>query len=423
MIVDVTTTAHDRDVAIGVLRSRADDVVDVLFADEVGPDENAPIFKPSRVGPHTLVSYDVVGRPALVRTSALRAIGGFDPNVGWAFEHDAYLRLLEAKATFRHVDGVLAAGRPPRAFESESVNGDSRAVVRRAFERRGWRGSIDDTPIPGVIAWSPGVPSPLPSIEIIIPTRDRVDLLRNCISTLEAITTYPNYRIMILDNDSAHDETLQYFAATTHRVVACPGPFNYARIMNRGVAHSSADFVVTLNNDTTAVTPDWLEKMVAIAALDDVGIVGGRLLDEHGRAEHESIVIAPYPQHLRTDANYRHVDQFSHALRDVAVVTGAGDGGLARVLVVGGAGGSGGGAQAGGGSSGIVLVSKGLPGSVTAVLPATAFTTDLPWRLFMGNRCFWALLWAHSVFGIGYSMLIAWLPTYYNQVGMRFGAI
>ena len=93
--------------------------------------------------------------------------------------------------------------------------------------------------------------------------------------------------------------------------------------MNRGVAHSSADFVVTLNNDTTAVTPDWLEKMVAIAALDDVGIVGGRLLDEHGRAEHESIVIAPYPQHLRTDANYRHVDQFSHALRDVAAVTGA----------------------------------------------------------------------------------------------------
>ena len=106
-----------------------------------------------------------------------------------------------------------------------------------------------------------------------------------------------------------------------------------------------------------------------------------------------------------------------------AAATGAGDGGLARVLVVGGAGGSGGGAQAGGGSSGIVLVSKGLPGSVTAVLPATAFTTDLPWRLFMGNRCFWALLWAHSVFGIGYSMLIAWLPTYYNQVGIGFGAI
>ena len=80
---------------------------------------------------------------------------------------------------------------------------------------------------------------------------------------------------------------------------------------------------MTLNNDTVVVTPDWLEQMVALAALADVGIVGACLLDPDGRSEHESIVIAPYPQHLRTDSNYPHVDYLSSSVRDVAAVTGA----------------------------------------------------------------------------------------------------
>ena len=80
---------------------------------------------------------------------------------------------------------------------------------------------------------------------------------------------------------------------------------------------------MTLNNDTILMTPDWLERMVSLAALPDVGIVGACLLDQYGHREHESIVISPYPQHLRTDSNYPHVDQFSRSIRDVAAVTGA----------------------------------------------------------------------------------------------------
>jgi GT2 family glycosyltransferase len=89
------------------------------------------------------------------------------------------------------------------------------------------------------------------------------------------------------------------------------------------VSHSSADYVVTLNNDTILVTPDWLERMVSMATLPHVGFVGACLLDQDGRREHESIIIAPYPQHLRTDSNYPHVDQFTSSVRDVAAVTGA----------------------------------------------------------------------------------------------------
>jgi len=163
----------------------------------------------------------------------------------------------------------------------------------------------------------------LPSIDIIIPTRDRIDLVRRCIEAVEQKTTYENFDIILLDNDSIEPASLEYFAATKYRVVPCPGPFNYAYIVNRGIKHSSADYVVTLNNDTILVTPDWLEKMVGLASLPDVSIVGACLLDQDGRHEHDSIVIAPYPQHLRIDSNYPHVDQFSTAIRDVAAVTGA----------------------------------------------------------------------------------------------------
>ena len=323
LILDASTSAHDRVTATAHLRSHCDDVADVVYADESGLDERAPLFKPARIGPHTLLSYNVVGRPALVRMSTLRRLGGFDAHVGWAFEHDAYLRILEADGSFRHVPLVLPSGRPPIAFQGAHIDADTCSAIRAAFVRRGWRGRVDATDVAGLVRWDLETPSPPPSIDIIIPTRDRVDLLRACIASLESTTTYANYRITILDNDSRREETLAYLAATSHRVVPCPGPFNYARIMNRGVEHSDADFVVTLNNDTTVVTADWLEKMVSLAALDDVGIVGGRLLDQHGRSEHESIVIAPYPQHLRTDSNYPRVDQFSRAVRDVAAVTGA----------------------------------------------------------------------------------------------------
>ena len=81
--------------------------------------------------------------------------------------------------------------------------------------------------------------------------------------------------------------------------------------------------MLTLNNDTIVRTPDWLEQMVGVAALDDVSIVGVTLLDQHDVHEHDAIVIAPYPQHLRRGINYLVDDESVLARRDVSAVTGA----------------------------------------------------------------------------------------------------
>lgn len=323
LLVDETVSSIEQTETLAVLLSRAQDDDDVVFADEAGINPLAPIFKSPAVGPHTLLSYNVVGRPALLRVATLRKVDGFSLDAGWALEHDVYLRLSEHRARFHHVPMVLPGGRPAIAFSGTHIDNDSCRVVQAAFNRRKWRGTVASGSQGGSVHWTLMAPSPEPTIDIVIPTRDRVDLVRQCIEAIEAKTTYSNFDIIILDNDSKDRETLDYFATTKYRVVACPGPFNYARIVNRGIDHSSADFIVTLNNDTILVTPDWLERMVSLASLPDVGIVGACLLDQDGGREHESIVIAPYPQHLRSDSNYPHLDQFIEATRDVAAVTGA----------------------------------------------------------------------------------------------------
>ncbi|HTB09499.1 MAG TPA: glycosyltransferase [Acidimicrobiales bacterium] len=322
-LCDSEVTSDARNYSAARLLAHATSGDDVVFADEAGPNQFAPILKSPGVGPHTLLSYNVVGRPALWRVETLFAAGGFSLDAGWTFEHDAYLRLSERGATFHHLARVLPAGRSARDFEADRIDDDSVRVVQAALARRGWRGTAALGERAGLVRWTLDAPSPAPSIDIIIPTRDRIDLVRQCIDAIEEQTTYPNYSIILLDNDSVEEASLAYFRETKYRVVPCPGPFNYAKIVNRGVNHSSADYIVTLNNDTVVVTPDWLEQLISLASLEDVGIVGACLLDRDGRREHESIVISPYPQHLRTDSNYPHADNFSLAVRDVAAVTGA----------------------------------------------------------------------------------------------------
>ncbi|MBW4077126.1 MAG: glycosyltransferase [Acidobacteria bacterium] len=322
-VVDASVSEANRSVTLAALLSVATPNDDVVFADENGPNPFTPILKSAGVGPHTLLSYNTVGRPALLRRTTLARIGGFSLDASWVFEHDAYLRLKESGAHFRHVTAVLPAGRPDVAFDASHVREDTCRVVRTALERRGMHGEVTPGELGTLVHWRLDAPQPEPSIDIVIPTRDRIDLVRQCIDAIEAKTTYSNYDIIILDNDSIEPETLDYFAKTKYRVVPCPGPFNYAHIVNRGISHSSAQYVVTLNNDTILVTPDWLERMVGLASQPDISIVGACLLDQDGRREHESIVIAPYPQHLRTDSNYPHPDEFTLATRDVAAVTGA----------------------------------------------------------------------------------------------------
>lgn len=133
----------------------------------------------------------------------------------------------------------------------------------------------------------------LPSVTVIIPTRNRGDLLRNCINGVLA-TDYPALEIIVADNDSDEPTTLAYLETLAQqgiKILPQPGPFNYSSINNAAVAIAGGDIICLLNNDVEVLAPDWLAIMATQAMRADVGAVGAQLLYPDGRIQHAGVVI------------------------------------------------------------------------------------------------------------------------------------
>jgi len=133
-----------------------------------------------------------------------------------------------------------------------------------------------------------------PEVTIIIPTRDRIDILRPCLESIQTITSYPNYKVLVLDNDSEQPETLNYLADLASekiQVLPTPGEFNYSKIINFGVASVKSGLVCLLNNDTLIQTPSWLTDLVSHLREPEVGLVGALLLYPNGLIQHAGIAL------------------------------------------------------------------------------------------------------------------------------------
>ena len=133
----------------------------------------------------------------------------------------------------------------------------------------------------------------LPPITVIVPTRNRVELLQTCLTGLAA-TDYPDIDVIVVDNDSDDPQTLDYLSGldpARHRVLRHAGAFNYSAINNHAVAEARGRLLCLLNNDIEVMEPNWLATMVVQAMRNDVGAVGARLLYPDGRIQHAGVVI------------------------------------------------------------------------------------------------------------------------------------
>lgn len=133
-----------------------------------------------------------------------------------------------------------------------------------------------------------------PKVSIIIPTRDRSDLLRACVGSIRRNTLYENYEIVIVDNGSVEAETLillENYRQDGINVLLYPGTFNYSAICNFAVAKVSGDFVCLLNNDVEIVSPSWLDAMMKHAVQKETGVVGGILTYPNGKVQHMGIAL------------------------------------------------------------------------------------------------------------------------------------
>jgi O-antigen biosynthesis protein len=136
-----------------------------------------------------------------------------------------------------------------------------------------------------------------PKISIIIPTKDKSFLVKQCVDSILSFTTYKNYEIILLDNNSSEEETATLIASYkkaypdlffSHRIEA---PFNFSFLMNQGALNSKGEYLVFLNNDTKVISPQWLEFLLEYAQLDFVGATGAKLLFENDNVQHAGIEI------------------------------------------------------------------------------------------------------------------------------------
>lgn len=133
-----------------------------------------------------------------------------------------------------------------------------------------------------------------PKISIIIPTRDKAQLLRDCVISVEENCNESNVELVIVDNDSSTPDTLEllsHFQEKGMTVLRYPGNFNYSAICNLAATHASGEYLCFLNNDTLVLSPEWLKSLLDHASQDEVGLVGGVLLYPGGSIQHAGIAL------------------------------------------------------------------------------------------------------------------------------------
>jgi GT2 family glycosyltransferase len=161
-----------------------------------------------------------------------------------------------------------------------------------------------------------------PRTSIIIPTHDKLGLLRRCIDSIRQRSSYDNYEIVVVDHRSQDPETLEYLASFEGRVIPWPHEFNFSRMMNFAVQEVEGEALLFLNNDVEVVSEDWIEAMLEHAQRPEVGAVGARLLFPDGSPQHEGILVGP-GRGLARNLDHSGYIRLGDAIRDCSAVTAA----------------------------------------------------------------------------------------------------
>jgi O-antigen biosynthesis protein len=274
--------------------------VALVYADEDRIDATGqrhdPQFK-CDWNPDLLLSHDCIGRPALWRTEHLRARwpqpqAQPEPDAAW--RHDLALRATTglAAAAVVHVPHVLCHRASAATIEPTA----SVSAVQAHLDRTGEAGRAE--PMPGFdgVRVRFALPVPAPHVTLVIPTRNGLTLLRQCVHSILQRTRYPAYDIVIIDNGSDDPACLAWMrqAALADARVSVrrdDGPFNFAALNNAAIAEARGEFVALVNNDIEVISPDWLEEMVSLAARPGVGAVGARLWYSDGTLQHGGVIV------------------------------------------------------------------------------------------------------------------------------------
>ncbi|MCR6477859.1 glycosyltransferase family 2 protein [Variovorax sp. ZS18.2.2] len=266
----------------------------MLYADtdvvDAAGGRSDPCFKPDW-NPDLFLSRNLFSPMGVVQTSLFDEAGGLNAATNGAQGFDLALRCVEhvRPDQIRHIPRILSHSSAPLAAPDAA---DAQALDRH-FQRTGAAATAEVTPH-GLRAHY-ALPEAPPFVSLVIPTRNGVNLVRQCIESIVLETAYPNYEILLVDNGSDDVEALAYFAALDAQpgitVIRDDRPFNYSALNNAAVAQARGELIGLLNNDIEVISSDWLHEMVSLALQPGVGAVGAKLFYPDMTIQHGGVVL------------------------------------------------------------------------------------------------------------------------------------
>jgi len=280
---------------------------DLFYSDEDKMDIHGrrfdPYFKPDW-NPDLFLSYNVFSHLGVYRASLVRDLGGFREGFDGSQDYDLALRAVSkvGHAKVRHIPHVLYHWRVIPG--STAANHGEKpyallAAIRAVSDHlsgQGIRATVDESAAgSGALRVRYALPEQPPLVTIIIPTRDGFDLLRQCIDSIFAKTTYPNFEILVVDNGSTDQRVLDYMDKLKGEgrlsVLRDDSPFNYSALNNKAARVARGELLCLMNNDIEVISPDWLDEMVSHALRPDIGIVGCRLWYPDDTLQHAGVIL------------------------------------------------------------------------------------------------------------------------------------
>ncbi len=293
------------DALFHIVKAITEKKADVIYTDEDkismdGKHYFEPNFKPD-FNLFRLRENNYICHIFAVKREILDQVGTFRSEYDGAQDFDLILRCCEKAEKIVHIPRVLYHWRSH--MNSTAANPESKRYAFEAgkraieahYERMGIRAQVELTDRPGWYRSHVEITGD-PLISIIIPNKDHIEDLELCISSIEEKSTWKNYEILVVENNSEDKKTFAYYEELKHRyenvrILVWKKEFNYSAINNFAVRESRGEYLLFLNNDVEIITPSWMEEMLQICQQDGVGMTGAKLYYPDDTVQHAGVVL------------------------------------------------------------------------------------------------------------------------------------
>ena len=260
------------------------------FQPHLKPDFNLDLLRSNNYICHFLV----------VRRSVVEKAGGFRREFDGAQDYDFVFRCVEQAREIVHVPEILYHWRTHKSSTADNPASKmyafeaGRRAIEGNLERTGTQGTVEHTPDFGFYRVKYPVQGE-PLVSIIIPNREEKETLEECVESIFSKTSYKNYEIIIVENNSSSNEIFRYYKQLSEdpriHLIRWKKEFNYSAINNFGVRHAKGDYLLFLNNDVKIIDPDWITEMLGICQRREVGAVGAKLIYPDNTIQHAGCVV------------------------------------------------------------------------------------------------------------------------------------